>query len=138
MVFRGAQMAGLFPVSGLKKGGSRSIKNNITNNNKDTIEFRPASFRLIATVVFVLAVVVLEGLGLLHMLLNRRRPPLEVENGNAIGGSDLEAEDGEGEGVQQSDYKHGSGINSNLAPVVHYGTTVRGFVRFGMNFPMFF
>ena len=86
-VFRGAQMVGLFPVSGLDKESS--------------IEFRPASFRLLATVCFVLAVVILEGLGILHMLLfNEDNHP-------------------------NSDFKHHSAISSNFAPVLHYGTTVR-------------
>ena len=84
-------MVGLFPVSGLDKESSSSI------------EFRPASFRLLATICFVLAVVVLEGLGLLHMLL------FSQEKNN-------------------SDFKpHNSStaaINSNFAPVLHYGTTV--------------
>ena len=77
-------MVGLFPVSGLDKESSSSI------------EFRPASFRLLATICFVLAVILLEGLGLLHMLLfdeNRKD-----SNFNAI--------------------------NSTFAPVLHYGTTV--------------
>ena len=86
-VFRGAQMVGLFPVSGLDR--------------ESNIEFRPASFRLLATVCFVLAVVILEGLGILHMLLfNEDNHP-------------------------NSDFKHHSAISSNFAPVLHYGTTVR-------------
>ena len=86
-VFRGAQMVGLFPVSGLDKESS--------------IEFRPASFRLLATVCFVLAVVILEGLGILHMLLFSQ------------------------DNHPNSDFKHHSAISSNFAPVLHYGTTVR-------------
>ena len=87
-VFRGAQMVGLFPVSGLDKESSG-------------IEFRPASLRLFATICFVLAVVILEGLGILHMLLFN-------EDNNP-----------------SSDFKHHSTISSNFAPVLHYGTTVR-------------
>ena len=83
-------MAGLFPVTGLK-----SKPDSTANEN---IEFRPVSFRLVATVVFIFAVIFLEGLGLLHMLLFS-----QDKNGNA----------------------HGNHVmNSNFAPVLHYGTTV--------------
>ena len=54
-------MVGLFPVTGLKS------KSDSTEN----IEFRPISFRLVATVLFIFAVILLEGVGLLHMLLFR-------------------------------------------------------------------
>ena len=84
-------MVGLFPVSGLDKESSSSI------------EFRPASFRLLATICFVLAVVVLEGLGLLHMLLFSH----EEKN---------------------SDFSKAN-INSNFAPVLHYGTTVSDLLK---------
>ena len=82
-------MAGLFPVTGLKSK---------PDNSNENIEFRPVSFRLVATVVFIFAVIFLEGLGLLHMLLFS-----QDKNGNA----------------------HGNHVmNSNFAPVLHYGTTV--------------
>ena len=88
-VFQGAQMVGLFPVTGLKS---------IPESN-ETIEFRPISFRLLATVMFIFAVIVLEGLGLLHMLLFSQN---------------------------EDSYLHGRNVmNSNFAPVLHYGTTVR-------------
>ena len=89
-------MAGLFPVTGLKS----------KPESNENIEFRPVSFRLVATVVFIFAVIFLEGLGLLHMLLFS-----QDKNGNA----------------------HGNHVmNSNFAPVLHYGTTV-SYINIALN-----
>ena len=102
-------MVGLFPVTGLKS------KSDSTEN----IEFRPISFRLVATVLFIFAVILLEGVGLLHMLLFRY---IHMKNGkynwNLISRNFFSQR-------EEPVYAHGNAImNSNLAPVLHYGTTV--------------
>ena len=113
-------MVGLFPVTGLKS------KSDSTEN----IEFRPISFRLVATVLFIFAVILLEGVGLLHMLLFR------YENVKKIWTVFIcvtlyfvKSESFSRNFFSQREepvYAHGNAImNSNFAPVLHYGTTVK-------------
>ena len=56
-IFRAANSLGLFPVSGM------------SGTHAGDVEFRPLSIRVVATGLFFLAVLVLEGLGLVHMLV---------------------------------------------------------------------
>ena len=89
-IFRAAHFLGLFPVSGMGSG---------------EIEFKPLSLKLIATVLFIIAVLVLEGLGLVHMLIvGRKTSNIDLDNF----------------------YRQGT-IAADLAPVLHYGATVRKF-----------
>lgn len=85
-VFKAAYYLGLFPVSGI--GGN--------------VEFKPLSLKLIATVAFILAVLVLEGLGLIHMMISGKR------SGNA-----------NVDNLHRQEW-----MSADLAPVLHYGSTV--------------
>ncbi len=53
-MFRLAQAMGLFPVSGL--GGK-----NKKNKNNNQVEFRPVSFRLLASVFCIFVLLTVEG-----------------------------------------------------------------------------
>ena len=104
-IFRAANFLGLFPVSGLFESSKK------TNNGEqaershvDEIEFRPASWRLLATFVFIVAVLFLEGMGIIHMLISTDRSYTDSH-------------------IDFVTYRHGT-IASDLAPVLHYGVTV--------------
>ena len=67
-IFRAAHFLGLFPVYGLytsPKGGSKNNEHATSGG----LEFRPGSWRLVATFLFIVAVLLLEGLGIIHMLV---------------------------------------------------------------------
>ena len=104
-IFRAANFLGLFPVSGLfttpKKGndGEQAERGNVQE-----MEFRPASWRLLATFIFIVAVLFLEGMGIIHMLVATDRTYTDSH-------------------VDFVTYRHGT-IASDLAPVLHYGATV--------------
>jgi hypothetical protein len=104
-IFRAANFLGLFPVSGLftssKKGndGEQAERGNVQE-----MEFRPASWRLLATFIFIVAVLFLEGMGIIHMLVATDRSYTDSH-------------------VDFVTYRHGT-IASDLAPVLHYGATV--------------
>ena len=103
-IFRIAHFLGLFPVSGLhftskgKSDGERGVE-----GGANGVQFRPASWRLLATFIFILAVLLLEGLGIIHMLVAADPYPESY--------------------VHFVTYRHGT-IASDLAPVLHYGATV--------------
>ena len=104
-IFRAANFLGLFPVSGLF-GSSRKTKDGEQGDirNENEIEFRPVSFRVLATFLFIIAVLLLEGMGIIHMLV-------------ATDSSYTKSH------VDFVTYRHGT-IASDLAPVLHYGATV--------------
>ena len=104
-IFRAANFLGLFPVSGLF-ASSKKIKDGELGHRESVqeIEFRPASWRLLATLIFIIAVLILEGMGIIHMLVS-------------TDGSHTESH------VDFVTYRHGT-IASDLAPVLHYGATV--------------
>ena len=109
-IFRAANFLGLFPVSGLftssKTGneGEQTVRGNVQQ-----MEFRPASWRLLATFIFIVAVLFLEGMGIIHML---------VATDSSYSDSN----------VDFVTYRHGT-ITSDLAPVLHYGATVTCFSK---------
>ena len=107
-IFRAANFLGLFPVSGLFES-SKKIKDGELGQreNVQAIEFRPASWRLLATLIFIIAVLILEGMGIIHMLVS-------------TDGSYTESH------IDLVTYRHGT-IASDLAPVLHYGATVTSF-----------
>ena len=111
-------MVGLFPVTGLKS------KSDSTEN----IEFRPISFRLVATVLFIFAVILLEGVGLLHMLLFRYENVKKIWTVYVCTTVFCQIRIVFTKFFSQREepvYAHGNAImNSNFAPVLHYGTTV--------------
>ena len=104
-IFRAANFLGLFPVSGLF-GSPKKPKNGeqAERGQVEDIEFRPASFRLLATFVFIIAVLFLEGMGIIHMLISTDRSHTDSH-------------------IDFVTYRHGT-ITSDLAPVLHYGATV--------------
>ena len=103
--FRLAQCLGLFPVKGLTKSSK------ISHGGKSSVVFQPLSLRLFATVALLLVIMVLEGFGLFHIfILGAKREEFQVSKEGFI--------------VQVESTKGGGGVLS-LAPVVHYGTTVR-------------
>ena len=114
-IFRAANFLGLFPVSGLFES-SKKIKDGELGQreNVQAIEFRPASWRLLATLIFIIAVLILEGMGIIHMLVS-------------TDGSYTESH------IDLVTYRHGT-IASDLAPVLHYGATVTSFLTFHSNF----
>ena len=103
-IFRVAHFLGLFPVSGLhltSKGKTDGERGGV--GSASGVEFRPASWRLLATCIFILAVLLLEGLGIIHMLVAADPYPDSH--------------------VHFVTYRHGT-IASDLAPVLHYGAKV--------------
>ena len=104
-IFRAANFLGLFPVSGLF-GASKKSKDGEQDdrNHVEDIEFRPASWRLLATFVFIVAVLFLEGMGIIHMLISTDRSYTDSH-------------------IDFVTYRHGT-ITTDLAPVLHYGVTV--------------
>ena len=104
-IFRAAHFLGLFPVSGLSTSSKRRKDGEIAErSDAEGIVFRPASWRLLATFVFIVAVLFLEGMGLIHMLVATDRSFKDSH-------------------VNFVTYRHGT-IASDLAPVLHYGATV--------------
>ena len=110
-IFRAANFLGLFPVSGLS-ASTKKIKDGELGQRESVqeIEFRPASWRLLATLIFIIAVLILEGMGIIHMLVS-------------TDGSYTESH------IDFVTYRHGT-IASDLAPVLHYGATVMNFQIF--------
>ena len=104
-IFRAANFLGLFPVSGLF-GSPKKPKNGeqAERGQGEDIEFRPASFRLLATFVFIIAVLFLEGMGIIHMLISTDQSYTDSH-------------------IDFVTYRHGT-ITTDLAPVLHYGATV--------------
>ena len=104
-IFKAANFLGLFPVSGLF-GAPKKPKNGeqLERGHVEEVEFRPASWRLLATFIFIIAVLFLEGMGIIHMLISTDRSYTDSH-------------------IDFVTYRHGT-ITSDLAPVLHYGATV--------------
>lgn len=91
-VFRAAQCLGLFPVSGLRKSESQ-------------VEFKPVSLKFFAFLLCLLALIVMEGLGLVNIfLLGKSKKDFKVS--------------------QEGYIAPNLSLVSDVAPVVHYGTSV--------------
>ena len=104
-IFRAANFLGLFPVSGLFASTKKANdEEQAERRNVQEMEFKPASWRLLATFIFIVAVLFLEGMGIIHMLVATDRSYRDSH-------------------VDFVTYRHGT-IASDLAPVLHYGATV--------------